>query len=136
MPLLKSLCLVLAACVFLSGCGRTAPLVNVVDAPTDASASTNLDAVTNAIMTAGNERGWQKTLVEPGLIRAKIITGGGKHVVRVDIAYTVEDFSITYADSLNMNYELKDSEPRIHPKYNSWVQNLKGDIQRSIANLT
>ena len=136
MPLLKSLCLVLAACVFLSGCGRNEPLVNVVDAPTDAKAGTSLEEVTKAIMLAGNDRGWQKTLVSPGLIRAKLITGGGKHVVRVDITYTKDDFSIAYSDSLNMNYQIRDAEERIHHKYNSWVQNLKGDIQRSIETLS
>jgi len=139
MKILKNLAVLALAAVLVTGlaaCDRNNPLENVTDAPTDAKADTSLDAITQAILAAGNERGWQKTLKSPGLIRAKLITGEGKHVVEVDIAYSRDEFSITYADSFNMNYQLRDGEPRIHPKYNRWVQILKDDIQQSIKNLS
>jgi len=133
---LKTLTVLVLAGFLLTACGRNNPLVDVVDAPTEAKAATSLDAITQAILAAGNQRGWQKTLVSPGLIHAKLIVGDGKHEVEVDISYTKEDFSITYAGSSNMNYQLRDGEKRIHPKYNRWVQILKDDIQESIKNLS
>jgi hypothetical protein len=55
--------------------------------------------------------------------------------VDVDIAYTKETFSITYVDSVNMNYSIRSDGPYIHPKYNRWVEILKQDIQKDIEKL-
>jgi hypothetical protein len=123
---------VLLAGLLLASCGRNNPMENIVDAPTEAKADTSLEAVTQVIEHAGVDRGWRMTLQEPGLIRGHLVVGGGKHKVDVDIAYTKETFSITYVDSVNMNYSLRSDGPYIHPKYNRWVEILKQDIQKDI----
>ena len=135
MQISKRLAALLLAGLLLASCGRNNPMENIVDAPTEAKAGTNLEAVTQVIEHAGADRGWKMTLQEPGLIRGHLVTGGGKHKVDVDIAYTQEAFSITYVDSVNMNYALRSDGPFIHPKYNRWVEILKQDIQKDMEKL-
>jgi hypothetical protein len=103
-------------------------MVNVVDAPLMAPQSATMDAITETVLGSGARRGWKMTMLEPGLIRGKIVVNN-KHTVEVDITYNETDFSINYVNSINMNYTVRDGVANIHPKYNRWVRILKEDIQ-------
>ena len=118
--------------LLLASCGRNNPMVNIVDAPTDARQSANLEMITEAITRAGGNRGWTMKVLRPGLIRGDLDVHG-KHQVQVDIIYNHDDFSITYVHSTNMNYNVRDGVPYIHPKFNRWIRILKEDIQDQIA---
>jgi hypothetical protein len=109
-------------------------MVNVVDAPLMAPQSAAMDAITEAILSSGARRGWKMTMLEPGLIRGKIVVNN-KHTVEVDITYNETDFSINYVNSINMNYTVRDGVANIHPKYNRWVRILKEDIQDQMQQL-
>jgi hypothetical protein len=52
------------------------------------------------------------------------------HMAKVDIRYDTSVFSITYADSDNLKYNAEKN--KIHRNYNSWVQNLRGDINNEL----
>ena len=73
-------------------------------------------------------RNWQASLVETGHMQCTLYIRD--HMAKVDITYTTEAFSITYADSDNLKYDAEKN--KIHRNYNSWVQNLRGDINNEL----
>lgn len=119
----------LAIALAVASCSQNQPLVTYDEVPTKATVEVTQEQVGEAIIDAGTKRGWSMTEVEPGLIRGEILVRG-KHKVEVNIPYTASSFSILYLSSDNMNYQLRDGQPRIHPKYNSWIKNLKSDIEK------
>lgn len=118
---LFSLLLLLA----IGGCRSAVPLVEVNNAPfLDAAKNTNLNLVTQAILEAGKARKFRMQVIEPGHIEAVYVKRDVRAVM--DIRYTAEDFSITYRDSSNLNYNR--SANTISAHYNKWVSTLKNDI--------
>ena len=49
----------------------------------------------------------------------------------VDVRYTAKDYSITYKDSSNMQYQ----DGQIHRNYNGWIENLDRDIRGNLLSL-
>lgn len=131
MQRLRLAALIVVSVLLIASCGRSIPLVNVEDALLKAPQSATTDTITEAILRSGAQRGWKMRMLQPGLIRGKIVVNN-KHTVEVDITYNETDFSINYVNSINMNYNILSGVPYIHPKYNSWVRILKEDIQDQI----
>ena len=69
------------------------------------------------------------TPTSPGLVTGRLALRG--HVAVVDVRYTVKDYSITYKDSSNMNYQ----DGQIHRNYNGWIENLNRDIRANLLSL-
>ena len=135
MQQLRIVALLFVSALLIASCAsRNNPMVNVVDAPLEAPQSATMDMITNAILGSGVDRGWKMRVLQPGLIRGKIVVNN-KHTVEVDITYDETDFSINYVSSINMNYNLRDGVPYIHPKYNRWVSILEDDIQEQMQRL-
>ena len=53
------------------------------------------------------------------------------HLAVVDVNYSVKSYSITYNDSISLNYD----GTTIHTNYNSWIQNLHKGITAQLGNL-
>ncbi len=125
----KKIVLLIILSLFLFGC-RTAPVLEVTNAPiTTASGKTpGLSTVTHDIVAAGIGLGWQMKKVQPGYIVGTLILR--KHMVKVDVHYSVTEYSITYNDSSEMNY----TGETIHANYNNWVQNLNNAIRTQVFN--
>lgn len=119
-----SVALVLAAC-------QNPPVNNIVDMPLDAPPGVTLDQVRQAIMFAGNKRGWQMRQEVPGKIMASHQRSG--HMAVVDILYTTTTLSILYYESASLQFDAKDNT--VHPTYNRWVDFLVKDIQANAAAL-
>lgn len=107
--------------------------------------------VTKAIKQGMSRRGWRVEKEEPHKILAVIYVR--THVVKNMITWDKKEVRISYVDSTNMKYEMrepgdsggngglfdfddsKDTEekvelvPYIHDRYNSWTQNLANDIR-------
>ena len=146
---LKLLCGLLFA--FVLGAGpvhaqRTpVSIVNYPNIPIVATKPMQAEQVKKAIQDAALRKGW--TFVnEAGDTNRMLATlvVRNKHTVMVEIAYSVDKYSITYRDSINMNYHSEAkfdsrmpnsrnaaaaSGPVIHPAYNIWVQELKDAIR-------
>ena len=115
----------------LIACG-TPVVQNVENSPIIASSSTyDLAEVTKAIQRGGISRGWQMKEETPGHIVASLYVRS--HVARVDITYTLDDYSITYKDSTNLKYDPTNNT--IHRNYNSWITNLKNSIDAQLSAL-
>ena len=50
------------------------------------------------------------------------------HSISVNISYTDKAYSIKYANSVNMKYEVLNGVKVIHPFYNRWVDELMSSI--------
>lgn len=119
--------LVLVSLLTLS-CSRTAP----IHTPQPMSfAALPVKTVEAAIQQGAAQRGWQTRALQPGLMEAMLFVRG--HSATVRIYYTATSVQIVYADSSNLKYSSDSTgRPWIHANYNSWVQNLAVDIERTL----
>ncbi len=108
------------------------PIRNVDNAPISVS-SPNYDLadVTKAIQRAGVGLGWQMKEATPGHIVGTLYLR--THVAVVDIVYTLDDYSINYKNSTNLNYDPGNNT--IHKNYNGWIQNLTNAINAQLVGL-
>ena len=112
----------------LFGCARQAPIQTLENIPV--SYNVPILAVENAILDAGHDRGWLMTLSRSGVIEGLLLVRS--HEVLIEITYDAKEYSIKYLNSKNLN----DKNGLIHPKYNSWTQDLRMDIHRKLTQFT
>jgi hypothetical protein len=101
-------------------------ILNIENSPINSTQELTVDDVERAIIEGARVRGWQPRVVEPGHIEAVLYIRS--HVATVDIYFGTTSYSISYKDSVNLDYK----NGRIHRNYNKWVQNLNSDIQSKI----
>ncbi len=108
--------------IFLGAC-RTATIYNV-DSVAVSSNKANISKadVRTAIVRAGSTLGWQITDNGPDALIGTLSLRAHKAVV--DIPYSATQYSITYKDSVNLDY----TGTSIHKNYTGWVQNLQKAI--------
>lgn len=120
---LGALAILLVACT-------TQPVRNVENAPISISNSSyDLSDVTKEIRSAGAGLGWQMKEKTPGHIVGSLYLR--THVAVVDVTYTLDEFSINYKDSTNLNYD----GTVIHKNYNGWIENLTNAINVRLSAL-
>ena len=117
--------------VILLGACRTAPTIYQVQ---NAAVSTNVpnatkDDVRKAIIRAGGSLGWQFRDNGPDAMIGTLILR--THTAVVDIPYSTKQYSITYKDSTNLDY----NGTSIHSNYNGWIQNLHKAINVQLSTL-
>ncbi|HEX4403364.1 MAG TPA: hypothetical protein VH560_00945 [Polyangia bacterium] len=106
------------------GCGATlGPVLNPSHVPVVGATAGNDHAVHDAILRAVVDKGWTIASDAPGVVRATIQKEA--LTATVAIAYTGSEFSITHESS---SPALKFDGTRIHKHYNTWVANLRGQI--------
>ncbi len=105
---------------------RTKPVENIENVPIPVGL--DMKTIGNAIVDGCAVRNWVAVEVEPGHMQCQLYLR--THMAKVDIRYDTNAFSITYADSENLKYDA--AKNRIHRNYNSWVQNLNGDIRNEL----
>jgi len=122
----KRISLVVALCALLStGLAHALrPVDNVVDAPI--SGNPSMAAVKGAIMSAGAKRRWAMKQIAPGHIQALQNSRG--LMAKVDIKFSRGSYSITYLSSEGFKYK----DGKIHKRYNSWIANLRSDIESEL----
>jgi len=117
--------LAVAALLLMVGC-RSAPILNVKDAPVPAGQATSLATVEQAIVRAGTGLGWAMKVEKPGLIVGTLNLRS--HTAVVEIPFTTTTYSILYKSSVNLDQH-GDS---IHKNYNGWIQNLDRAIRSQL----
>ena len=120
-----------ALAIALIACAPT-PIRNVENAPVVGSSPYyDLSEVTKAIQRAGISQNWQMKEVTPGHIVGTLYIRS--HMASVDIVYTLDEFSIIYKSSGNLDYDpVKNT---IHGNYNRWVQELTSAINNQLSSL-
>ena len=125
---MKTWKLVIPVLLLLLASCRTVDLYNVQNAP-GASKAVSMADVETAIRRAGHGLGWQITPQGPGKAEGVLVLRDHRAVV--DITYDTKNYSITYKDSANLQYDGK----TIHSNYNGWVQNLDKAISKELSAL-
>lgn len=128
---MKTNILVIAATsllLILAGC-RSAPILNIENTPIVISAKHSSKDIKKAIVYSGTALGWNMNSNKEGFILGTLFMG--KHTAIVDINYSKNQYSITYRDSQNLNYD----GANIHRNYNIWIQNLNRYIQAQLSTL-
>lgn len=139
----------------LAGARPGVPIENIENTalPVPAGREPTLAAVETALNHAAARKNWTLENQGPGKAVGTLVVRG-KHTIRVDIAYTPRTISLTYKDSINMNYEVysapisqdtvtemlssgsrkyADGQPLIHPNYNVWVRDFLKQIKLEIS---
>ncbi|MDP3597309.1 MAG: hypothetical protein Q8S75_09975, partial [Nitrospirota bacterium] len=119
------------AVVIVTGCRGAGQIYNVKEAPITTSAGKELtvDQVGKAIMDAGIGLRWIMVVTKPGQIVAT--QNARNHTAIVDIAYDTKTYSMTYKDSVNLNYNAE--KQTIHEAYSGWIRNLDNAIKGRLA---
>lgn len=110
------------------GCKKAAPVVN----PT--SSMPILEKVSDknikeAIIRAGANKNWVIIPTGPQQLEGRLNIRA--HTAVVEITYDKKNYSITYKDSVNLQYQ----DGSIHPNYNRWIVDLENEIRRQLAAL-
>ncbi|MDP1767979.1 MAG: hypothetical protein Q8L74_04140 [Nitrospirota bacterium] len=129
--LLSGILVACLAVVIVTGCRGAGQIYNVKEAPITTSAGKELtvDQVGKAIMDAGIGLRWIMVVTKPGQIVAT--QNARNHTAIVDIAYDTKTYSMTYKDSVNLNYNAE--KQTIHEAYSGWIRNLDNAIKGRLA---
>ena len=114
--------------LFLGACTED----KVMDVPTElhsAPEAASLTQIQAAVHKAGARLGWGMKRMSAGRMEGRLAVRD--HVAVVEIAFDETTFSITYRDSINLDYDGKS----IHPKYNGWIANLRKAIVKEVSRL-
>lgn len=104
--------------------------------PVTLNCSLPAEKMQEGIKFGGAMRGWKVVSQNPGNTVLQYIKGDRRHVITVNVSYTANTFAVTYKDSDNLNYEVKDDDIRyLHPRAVGWMKNLNKDIQNLANNL-
>jgi hypothetical protein len=125
---MKTWKLVIPVLLLLLASCRTADLYSVQNAP-GTSKAVSMSDVEMAIRRAGQSLGWQIVPQGPGRAEGTLVLRDHRAVV--NITYDAKNYSITYKDSANLQYDGK----TIHSNYNGWVQNLDKAISKELSAL-
>jgi hypothetical protein len=113
--------MLLVACV-------TKPIQQTNDYPFPPGSETlSLQQIESVISAAAVKREWTVMRQKEGQLIATY--SPRTHMAKVAIDYNKKTFSITYLDSVNLDY----TGTSIHPNYNRWVANLQKDIVNAVA---
>jgi len=128
---MKKIILMGLAVMMLGGCATPNAVRNINAEPVvgPAGRAVSMDEVGKAILRAGGTLGWQMKQMELGYILGTLKLRS--HVAVVDIRYTTKNYSVTYKDSTNLNYD----GTNIHNNYNGWISNLDRAIKTQLATL-
>lgn len=129
--LLSGILVACLAIVIVTGCRGAGQIYNVKEAPITTSAGKELtvDQVGKAIVDAGIGLRWIMVVTKPGQIVAT--QNARNHTAIVDIAYDSKTYSMTYKDSVNLNYNAE--KQTIHEAYSGWIRNLDNAIKGRLA---
>lgn len=155
--LLAILCLALTHALPAQAQRTPAPIIdypNVAFAPASGKTLTDTE-VRTAIKSAATSMGWSIAEGQQPQEMIGTLIVKAKHTIQVTIRLAPQSYSVTYRDSVNMNYDKSGMTPEdrllinirgstnlggkegpvIHPSYNRWVKDLVSAINNQIRSL-
>lgn len=111
--------------------GASSP-VPMEEIPTQSiSSDVPLARIQKSIVAAAMQNNW--TIVKNDLGHLQLRYSRGTWWVLVNVDYSEKNYTISYADSVNLGYGTKDGATVIHRNYNRWVRNLNKNIKTMLS---
>jgi hypothetical protein len=107
------------------------PVVNFANEAVATSSGKPLSAeqLKQIITKVAQGKNWVVTPMQGGKLSALLSWKNNKHSIVTEISCVENHYSIKYKNSINMNYEVLDDGPVIHPYYNRYVTDLHNAIR-------
>jgi len=113
----------------LTGCG----VQTIQNLKSPINGKTNkLKEIESSIVFGALEANWDIIKINDSLLQAQYIIGNNKHIIYVNIPFSLKEYKLDYFKSINLKYNKKDNT--IHRAYNKLVKSLKNSIDTSIKN--
>ena len=112
------------------------PVVDLLDqsVATASGKAVTAEEVQQVVIRAAEAKKWLVTLQPDGKALASL-SWNNKHTIVVELVSKADRYSLTYNDSINMKYGLRDGKPVIHPHYNRFVGELRDAIHVELLKL-
>jgi hypothetical protein len=110
------------------------PVLNFTNEPVTSSSGKPLSSgkLAQIIAKVAQGKNWIVAPVQDNRLNASLSWKNNKHAIMVEIVCAENSYSIHYRNSINMNYEVLDDQPIIHPYYNRYVKDLHNAIQAAM----
>lgn len=114
---------------------RAAELVEWKDvaAVTGSGKPATADEIRRAFLVGGARRGWTFTEDAPGKMTGRLLVRS--HTLVMNLAYQDGKFSLTYQDSIDLDYKDDAGKRTIHRSYINWNTNLMNDARAELLRL-
>jgi hypothetical protein len=130
--------LILAAVSFAAGApgaARAAELIEWKDvaAVTGSGKPATAEEIRRAFLVGGARRGWTFTPDAPDKMTGRLVVRS--HTLVMNLTYEDGKFSLTYQDSINLDYKDDAGKRTIHRAYVNWNTNLMNDARAELLRL-
>jgi hypothetical protein len=114
---------------------RAADLIEWEDvaAVTGSGKPATADEIRRAFLVGGARRGWTFTEDAPGKMTGRLVVRS--HTLLMNFVYADGKFSLTYQDSINLDYKDDAGKRTIHRSYVNWNTNLMNDARAELLRL-
>lgn len=106
---------------------------NNVTALTGSGKPATAEEIKRAFMVGGARRGWTFTDAGPGKMVCTVVVR--THTLVMDLTFEEGKYSLSYKDSINLDYKDTDGKKTIHRAYVSWNTNLMNDARAELMRL-
>lgn len=130
--------MLLAAVLSFSAVPGTAGAAELVEwkdvvAVTGSGKPATADEIRRAFMVGGARRGWTFSESGPGRYTGRLMVR--THTLVMDLAVEDGKYSLTYVDSINLDFKDDGGKRTIHRSYVNWNTNLMNDARAELLRL-
>jgi hypothetical protein len=120
---------------FAPDAARAGDLVewNDVVAVTGSGKPATAEEIRRAFLVGGARRGWTFSEAGPNKMTGRLVVRS--HTLVMNLAYQDGKFSLTYQDSVNLDYKDDAGKRTIHRAYVNWNTNLMNDARAELMRL-
>lgn len=104
-----------------------------VNAVTGSGKPATAEEIKRAFMVGGARRGWNCVDETPDKMVCTVVVR--THTLAMNLAYEPGKYSLTYKDSVNLDYKDDAGKKTIHRAYLSWNTNLMNDARAELLRL-
>jgi len=104
-----------------------------VAAMTGSGRPATAEEIKRAFMVGGARRGWNCVDDGPAKMACTLVVR--THTLVMNLAYEPGKYSLTYKDSIDLDYRNEDGKRTIHRSYLNWNTNLMNDARAELMRL-
>jgi hypothetical protein len=137
-PTIRNWVLALAVLFSAVAPGTALAAVEIVEwkdvaAVTSSGKPASAEDIKKAFMVGGAHRGWVFSDSGPGKMTGKLVVR--THTLVMDLKYEAGKYTLSYLDSVNLDYKDDAGKKTIHKAYVNWNTNLMNDARAELLRL-